>query len=145
MSNPYDSQPDPDLRASDADREQLAELLRRHHAEGRLDSEEMQQRIDACYRAKTVGELEALLHDLPRRQTRDDAPQGHRDWLPFGLGFARRRIVRLWPILIALIALSIVTGHHFFWFAIPLFFLATRLLAPLCGRRRRAGGGGQWA
>jgi hypothetical protein len=148
MSNPYDSHDDPNLRASDADREQLAELLRKHHVEGRLDSEEMQQRIDACYRAKTVGQLEALLHDLPRRQTPDQAPQRQPhwgDWFPFGLGFARRRMLRLWPILIALIALSIVTGHHFFWLAIPLFFLAPRLLAPLCERRQQARGSGRWA
>ncbi len=143
MSNSYDSHRDPNLRASDADREQVAELLRNHHAQGRLDSDEMQQRIDACYEAKTVGGLEALLHDLPRQQAREQARQGNGNRFPFVLGFARRRIMRLWPILIALIALSIVTGHHFFWLAIPLFFLATRLLAPRC-RRRQARSGGLW-
>jgi len=53
-------------------------------------------------------------------------------------------MLRLWPILIAVIVFSIVTGHHFFWLAIPLLFLATRVLAPRCGRRRTPAGG-QWA
>jgi hypothetical protein len=150
MSNSYGSQRDPNLRASDADRDQVAETLRNHHTEGRLDSEEMQQRIDACYSAKTVGDLEALLHDLPRQNPRTPPRQGRGNRFPFGLGlglglgFGRRRMLRLWPIAIALIVLSIVTGHHFLWVAIPAFFLATRLLAPRC-RRLRARAGGEWA
>jgi DUF1707 SHOCT-like domain len=144
MSNSYDSHRDPNIRAADADREQVAEILRNQHADGRLDSEEMQQRIDACYEAKTVGDLEALLHDLPRHRPREQANQSYSREFPFGLGFGRRRMLRPWPILIALIALSIVTGHYLVLFAIPLFFLATRLVAPRCGRWR-ARGGGQWA
>src|SRR5579859_4933524 len=63
----YDFRPrDPNLRASDAEREAIGERLRRHHTDGRLDAEEFQQRIDACYSAKTVGELRQLLADLPR-------------------------------------------------------------------------------
>jgi hypothetical protein len=56
---------DPNLRASDADRERTVNLLREHHAEGRLDIEEFHERLNAAYAAKTVGELEALRADLP--------------------------------------------------------------------------------
>jgi hypothetical protein len=142
MNNAHHSDRDPNLRASDADRDQVAQLLRDHHAEGRLDSEEMQERIDACYQAKTIGDLQALLHDLPRQQARQQPRHG--DGFPFRLGFGRRRALRLLPIVIALIVLSIVTGHHFFWVAIPLFFLASRFLAPWCARRR-ARAGEHWA
>jgi Domain of unknown function (DUF1707) len=53
------------LRASDADRERIAEQLRRHHLDGRLDTDELQERLAACYAARTTGELEPLLADLP--------------------------------------------------------------------------------
>jgi hypothetical protein len=61
------SQPDlgPALRASDADRERTAAALRRHHVEGRLDTDELQDRLGRCYAARTEGELAALVADLP--------------------------------------------------------------------------------
>jgi len=56
---------DPRLRASDADRERTVNLLREHHAEGRLDMDEFHERLNSAYQAKTLGDLDALLHDLP--------------------------------------------------------------------------------
>src|SRR5512134_156676 len=56
---------DPRLRASDADREQVAGRLREHFAAGRLDVEEFKERLDAVYAARTMGELAALTCDLP--------------------------------------------------------------------------------
>jgi hypothetical protein len=56
---------DPRIRASDADRERTATLLREHHAEGRLTAEEFSDRLDRALVAKTIGELDALLADLP--------------------------------------------------------------------------------
>ncbi|MGW7417766.1 DUF1707 SHOCT-like domain-containing protein [Streptomyces sp. NPDC054863] len=53
------------LRASDADRDRVADILREAVAEGRLDAEEHGERIDAVYRAKTQAELEPLVSDLP--------------------------------------------------------------------------------
>ncbi|MFJ8657793.1 DUF1707 domain-containing protein [Streptomyces sp. NPDC093795] len=53
------------LRASDADRDRIADILRDALAEGRLDPEEHSDRIDAVLRAKTVGELEPIVRDLP--------------------------------------------------------------------------------
>ncbi|AKH84540.1 hypothetical protein AA958_22670 [Streptomyces sp. CNQ-509] len=54
-----------ELRASDADRDRVADILREALAEGRLDPEEHAERIDGVYTAKTVGELEPLVRDLP--------------------------------------------------------------------------------
>ncbi|EPH39238.1 DUF1707 domain-containing protein [Streptomyces aurantiacus] len=54
-----------ELRASDADRERVAEVLREALAEGRLDMEEFGERLDAAYRARTYGELAPLTRDLP--------------------------------------------------------------------------------
>ncbi|MER5213004.1 DUF1707 domain-containing protein [Streptomyces sp. NPDC002838] len=55
----------PELRASDADRERVAEVLRDALAEGRLDMEEFEERLDATYTARTYGELAPITRDLP--------------------------------------------------------------------------------
>ncbi|MFJ7152702.1 DUF1707 domain-containing protein [Streptomyces sp. NPDC100445] len=55
----------PDLRASDADRERVAEVLRDALAEGRLVMTEFEERLEAAYTARTYGELAPLTRDLP--------------------------------------------------------------------------------
>lgn len=126
---------DPNLRAADADREATGERLRHHHAEGRLDTEELQERIDRCYQAKTVGELERLLTDLPPESTSEGR-----------FRLRRPHMIPFVPIVIAIVAISAVThGHHGhvgFWLLIPLFFLFRFGLwrhGPW-GMRRRADG-----
>ena len=56
---------DPNIRASDADRDRTASLLREHLAAGRLTPEEFSERLDKAFAARTVGEIDALLKDLP--------------------------------------------------------------------------------
>jgi hypothetical protein len=63
MRGPEDR--DLSLRASDADREHVAELLGRAFAEGRLSADEHGERLEAVYAAKTMGELRPLVADLP--------------------------------------------------------------------------------
>lgn len=58
-----------DLRASDADRDRIADILRDALAEGRLDTGEHAERIEKAYAAKTLGELEPLVRDLPVGRT----------------------------------------------------------------------------
>ncbi len=53
------------LRASDSDRDDVAERLRAATAEGRLLARELEQRLEVAYRARTYGELDALVVDLP--------------------------------------------------------------------------------
>jgi len=55
----------PDMRASDAERERVAETLREAVAEGRLEMDEFEQRLDATFKARTHGELVPLVRDLP--------------------------------------------------------------------------------
>lgn len=67
----------PDMRASDGDREKIAARLRDAHADGRLSADEFQLRLDALYDARTYGEIEPLVRDLPvvRSTTRATTPQ----------------------------------------------------------------------
>ncbi|MDL4777395.1 MULTISPECIES: DUF1707 SHOCT-like domain-containing protein [Thermomonosporaceae] len=52
-------------RAADADREAVAERLRIAAGEGRIDLEELDERLSLAYGAKTHGQLRALVVDLP--------------------------------------------------------------------------------
>ncbi|RFS86190.1 DUF1707 domain-containing protein [Actinomadura spongiicola] len=59
--------PNPDIRASDADRDRVAESLRDHCGDGRITMDELQERLEAVYAAKTVGELQDVTADLPEK------------------------------------------------------------------------------
>ncbi|MGW1805143.1 DUF1707 SHOCT-like domain-containing protein [Streptomyces sp. NPDC002078] len=62
--------PAAELRASDADRDRIAEILREALAEGRLTADEHAERIEGVLAAKTVGELEVFIRDLPAAHQR---------------------------------------------------------------------------
>ena len=58
--------PDPSqLRISDADRHKVAEVLREAAGEGRIDLDELDERLEAAYAAKTYADLVPLTIDLP--------------------------------------------------------------------------------
>jgi hypothetical protein len=55
----------PPVRASDAERDQAAEILRAGYAEGRLSRAELDERLAMAYTAKTRADLRGLTSDLP--------------------------------------------------------------------------------
>ncbi len=85
------------IRASDADRDHVVSLLQEHHAAGRLTAEEFGDRIDRALAARTLGELDELLADLPhtdlRRYTLPDASL-HR---PPAQGLLPAAGIKSWP------------------------------------------------
>lgn len=54
-----------DVRASDADRERLVAELNEHTADGRLSTDDLEERVQAAYAAQTTGQLDAIRRDLP--------------------------------------------------------------------------------
>ena len=63
------------LRASDDDREQVADRLRHAAAEGRLLTEELEERLGAAFSARTYGDLDNVVSDLPApREDRHKTP-----------------------------------------------------------------------
>lgn len=54
-----------DMRVGDAEREATAAELREHYASGRLTLDELNDRIDRAFAAKTRGDLDGLMRDLP--------------------------------------------------------------------------------
>jgi hypothetical protein len=57
-----------DMRVGDAEREAAAAELREHYASGRLTLDELNERIDKAFAAKTRGDLNVLMTDLPSRR-----------------------------------------------------------------------------
>lgn len=101
---PWDDEQNDAIRAADADRDAAAEVLRKHHIAGRLTDQELEQRLDQCMSAKTLGDLRALVADLPgERRTREHGPEWRRR-APFGFP--------LLPVLVALILIVGAVGHH---------------------------------
>lgn len=60
------------MRVSQADRDRVVDALRGHAGDGRLEVEELEQRVEAALAARTKGELDKPLRDLPSppRRTR---------------------------------------------------------------------------
>jgi Domain of unknown function (DUF1707) len=55
-----------DLRVSDQERERTAQQLREHFVAGRIDEDELNDRVQQAYAARTTGQLGALVADLPQ-------------------------------------------------------------------------------
>ena len=97
------------LRVADADREETVELLRRHGGEGRLTSDELEDRIGRAFAARTFGELAALTEDLPHpRRT----PEARRARARACFGEHLRTYLAVCGLLVAIWAL---TGAGYFW------------------------------
>ena len=54
------------VRVGDADREAIAAQLREHYADGRLTLEELNERLDQTFAAKTKADLNTVMRDLPQ-------------------------------------------------------------------------------
>ncbi len=54
------------VRVGDADRDAVAAQLREHYADGRLTLEELNERLDQAFAAKTKADLNTVMRDLPQ-------------------------------------------------------------------------------
>jgi hypothetical protein len=102
-----------ELRASDADRERVAERLRDAAGEGRLTAEELEERLERAFAGRTDAELAPLVADLPPTVS-SPAPAA-----------ARHRVRRRGPdpdhlrayiaVNLMLVAIWALTGAGYFW------------------------------
>jgi hypothetical protein len=102
--DPFDSDPlaSARLRAGDADRERTADELRRAHTDGRIDSDELSERIGRCYESRTYGELQRLTADLVRPERRGSLHPYQGGRFPrHRLQIALAAIAALWVVAVA--------------------------------------------
>ncbi len=96
-----------DIRVADADRERTVDRLRLAAAEGRLEPDELEERVEAALGSRTETELKALIVDLPserraRRRRRRLAE------------FHRHRSVYV-AVSAGMVVLWALTGFGYFW------------------------------
>jgi hypothetical protein len=124
------------VRASNAERERVVQILSKATADGQLTIDEADQRLAAAYEARYRDELPPLTADLPPEPGPPPAAsEGWRVWRRFDPGPARYAAV---VVLIAglLMVASWHSGVHFFWPGWLLAFLVFRLV--IHGRRSRS-------
>lgn len=126
---------DTEMRVGDAERDEVVSALHEHFAQGRLSREELDERVTAALRARTVGDLRKVTSDLPpppgvRRTPHwpDSRPGRYR--LPM-IGFARRPPFGL--IIPALVLAAVLSGG---WVIFPLLGFAVVSLIVRCGHPR---------
>jgi hypothetical protein len=132
----HDEGQHPDLRVSDAERDAIVTELGQHFQDGRLDQGEFDQRVGAALVARTRGDLNAVVTDLPR-------PAAGGPPTTAGFHSAWPRVLAIVPVLaIAAFIAGAGGGWHHGWPFAPLGFvwlivpvLVVRALAR--GRRRQ--------
>lgn len=117
------------LRASDADREQVAERLRRAAGEGRLRTDELERRLERAFSARTYGELDRVLRDLPGRRTAAVGVSPARALAGSALGVTLALVLALAVTIAVLFVLTGVFAGWLLWIVAGWFLL---------GRRRRS-------
>jgi class 3 adenylate cyclase len=83
----------PEIRASDAEREYVVDVLRGHCSAGRIDLDEFSERINRVYAARTIGELNDICGDLPLPAVIEDE-----DLAPRTTGDTRTRRAMRWTV-----------------------------------------------
>ena len=154
------------VRVGDADREAIAAQLREHYADGRLTLEELNERLDQTFAAKTKADLNTVMRDLPHAvgmpyggtawpgpawqgpmAPRPGQDYGHGGW---GGGQRPHGLNNAFAPLLGLVWFFIILGSVFLFglgggerpLAIVLFIAAMALVRRLFGLSRRRSPGG---
>ena len=141
----------PRIRAGDADRQQAVDRLARSFTQGRLNSQEYDERVAGAYASVYLDELPLLFTDLPPERI---SPQAYEKAWEQGYGPVQRRrtagpglawqafpgLGRILVIVLAALAvLWLLVESHGFFFPLPLIWIG--LLGMRTGRRGRRGPG----
>ena len=127
-----------DLRASDEDREHLAQEIREHFAAGRLSEEELDERVQAAYSAKTNAELDAVRADLPQLPV--SAAQRRAELVERRAGLRRRLLQQSGGALVPFVVCTFIWlasgAHGSFW---PIWVALVALIPLVSGGWRLYG------
>ena len=130
------------LRVGDAERERVVASLQRHYQAGRLSVGELEDRTRRAFAARTEGDLDAVLGDLPPEapspapapavSAAEGGRMAFRPWLRYGVAAA------------AMVGVWALSGRGYFWPAWPMLGWGLALTSGRrgpwgrrCGERRR--------
>jgi hypothetical protein len=124
----------PDLRVSDAERHEVADLLSRHYADGRLDQAEFDERAGRAMNAKTRADFRDLFADLPdlgEPPTTDAARAAARQ--------RQRQRPRLLHVagLVVLVLITLALLNGMWWFHMPWLLIGVLAFLLLWSRSSR--------
>jgi hypothetical protein len=119
-----------DLRISDAERTEVADLLSRHYEDGRLDQAEFDQRLDQAMKARTYKDLSGLFADLPTTGGPDSPPGPE---APGRLHAGRWNHRALGLVIVA--AIVAVAAHALVWSLTPWVWIALVCIIILLATR----------
>jgi hypothetical protein len=114
------------LRASDADRERIADRLREAAAEGRLLTHELEQRLAAAFTARTYGELDALVFDLPTGRLEGRQRSSVTPWVKPALALAIAIPMAVAMIAVVLFVLTGMIATWMLWVGVMWWFFGHR-------------------
>jgi len=125
----------PSIRASDADRERIVEVLRQHTAEGRITAEEFDERMAAAYEARTLGALAELTTDLPvdlaaHAQRQQELAKKAKPRKPLSRQ-VRQEVSGIASLGVILTTIWVISGGGYFWPAWPLGIIAAITVARM--------------
>lgn len=126
------------LRASDADRDAVAERLRHAAIEGRLEPDELEERLHAALRARTYGDLRRLLSDLPAKPLAWE--RGRADVMPAArtaLAVALRVAIALAVVCVVLVVAAVMAAWWVLWALVWLGLFGRRSCSARLGARTR--------
>jgi Domain of unknown function (DUF1707) len=152
------------LRVGDAEREAVAAQLRDHYADGRLTMDELNERLDQAFAAKTQADLRTVTRDLPATARplasaptagygvnawQDATGSGHRNWDETGHQ-RHRPAFAAFALMMAMFWVCAIVGGLFVFglggarpIGVVLLLAALAWLRRLIGGRRRGGGRGR--
>ncbi|MGJ3509903.1 DUF1707 domain-containing protein [Enemella sp. A6] len=128
-----------ELRASDTDRNLVSEILADAFAEGRLDPEEYQNRLDKALSLRTLGEITPLVQDVwlaGRPSAKQVAP---RSKVERGFDIAVGAGLGSWLVVAAItnvvwLATSLSGGFYYYWPIWPMLGVGIGVVVSLIGR-----------
>jgi Domain of unknown function (DUF1707) len=140
------------VRVGDADRDAIAAQLREHYADGRLTLDELNERLDQTFAAKTTADLNVVMRDLPYAPRPAQAPLVTSAGSSWGSGsgsYRRSRPFAAFAPVMALVWVFLILGALMLFgigggdrpLAIVVFLAVLALLKRLFGFGVRRGGG----
>jgi Domain of unknown function (DUF1707) len=140
------------MKASDADRDEVIATLSEHFQAGRLTTEELEDRTGRALSARTLGQLDALTTDLPAGRQNKSAPEAS----PQRRGHAEFAVVAavLAVLVVAALVVGVRSDHHGLdiWVVVPIALIVIRRLSrrqlasrdgPFSGRHAMLPGSGR--